>query len=234
MENLKVIRGKERKLLTKNCYEKTYWGKNLFVCGIDEAGRGPLAGPVVAAAVILPQGCTYRLLKDSKTLTESERNKAYNWIINNAWYGFGIETPYSIDTYNIYQATLRAMQRAFWQTVTTAPAAIGGILIDAMPLVLQAEHYNRIPVHAFIEGENLSISVAAASIVAKVTRDRLMVNTETIIPGYHFNDHKGYGTVEHRTALKTNGKSLVHRRSFLYKLETNQEIYDTNTQQTIW
>jgi ribonuclease HII len=235
MENLKVIRGAERKALTKNCYERRYWSKNLFVCGVDEAGRGPLAGPVVAAAVILPHGCTYRLLKDSKIMTEAERNRAYHWIIKNAWYGFGIETPHAIDTHNIYQATLRAMRRALNQVATIAPHSISGILVDAIPLILETPAYKDIPVHAFIEGESLSISVAAASIVAKVTRDRIMVATDRIIPGYNLAQHKGYGTSDHQSSLRMQGRSLIHRTSFIHTQDTIIEIPgDLNTQRSIW
>lgn len=235
MEKPVVVRGKEIHTIRKNSFEKAYWAQQTYVCGIDEAGRGPLAGPVVAAAVIVPIGCSYRLLKDSKLLTEEERDCAYAWIIKNCWYGFSIEDHRAIDVYNIYRATLRAMGRAFCQLNSIASVPIGGVLVDAMPLTFMTDSYQKIPVHAFIYAESLSISVAAASIVAKVTRDRLMKKLNPALPGYFFDQHKGYATLEHRNMVQMLGKSIIHRDSFLAKLENNKEYVDEATLQgTLW
>jgi ribonuclease HII len=234
MEKPIVIRRSQINTIRKNSFERNCWAQNLFVCGIDEAGRGPLAGPVVAAAVIVTQYCTYRLLKDSKILTEAERTRAYAWIKEHCWYGIGIENQVSIDTHNIYQASLRAMQRAFCQLTSATKTHLGAILVDAMPLTLRTEGFTNIPVHAFIEAESLSISVAAASIIAKVTRDRLMQLLAQAVPGYSFHTHKGYATPEHQAALRELGKSIVHRESFVTKFEKTGSWNEFNNQATIW
>jgi len=234
MEKPLVIRSKLIHTIRKNSFEKRYWAEQKVVCGIDEAGRGPLAGPVVAAAVIVPKGCTYRLLKDSKILSESERLKAYTWIIKHCFYGIGIEHHISIDTHNIYQASLRAMQRALCQLAWTLTAPIDAILIDAMPLTLTTPLFETTPVHAFIYGESRSISIAAASIVAKVTRDRLMSTLDRSVPGYAFAIHKGYGTPEHKLLLQNTGKSLIHRSTFVSAMEMYKDNDDWYAQGTIW
>lgn len=234
MEKPLIIRRATINTIRKNSFERHYWTQNQDVCGIDEAGRGPLAGPVVAAAVIVPQGCTYRLLKDSKVLTEDERNRAYQWIISHCAYGFGIENNTAIDTHNIYQATLRAMRRAFCQLATTASQPVHAILVDAMPLTLQTELFATLPVHAFIEAESRSISVAAASIIAKVTRDRLMRTLAHTMPGYTFDVHKGYATSEHQLALREQGKSIVHRTSFVARFEKTGAFDEFDYQTALW
>lgn len=234
MENPKAIRRNGLKAITRNSIEKSYWTKDSWVCGIDEAGRGPSAGPVVAAAAIVPLGTSNSLLKDSKVLSEEERNKAYAWIMKNCWVGIGIESPLSIDTHNIYQATLRAMRRAFCQLSSTAPVPISGVIVDAMPLTLETPAYTNLPIHAFIEAESRSCSVAAASIVAKVTRDTLMKSMDRLMPVYQFAQHKGYTTSQHIDLIYTHGKSIVHRNSFLIKIEKNKENHDPRQQTTIW
>lgn len=234
MEKPIVIRRAQINTIRKNSFERSYWAQGLTVCGIDEAGRGPLAGPVVAAAAIVPTHCTYRLLKDSKLLTEPERNRAYQWIIRHCAYGIGIENHTAIDTHNIYYASLRAMQRAFCQLATNTKLPLGAILVDAMPLTLTTEGFTTIPVHAFIEAESRSISVAAASIIAKVTRDRLMQTLAQAIPGYAFNGHKGYATAEHQFAVREMGASLVHRITYLSRLEKTGSLDEFNAQTTIW
>jgi ribonuclease HII len=234
MEKPIVIRRKSLHTITRNGLERDYWEKQLFVCGIDEAGRGPSAGPVVAAAVIVPIGRPSALLKDSKVLSEEARNKAYQWICKHCWVGIGIESPSCIDTHNIYQATLRAMRRAFCQLSSIAPVPISGIIVDAMPLTFATEAYTTIPVHAFIEAESRSCSVAAASIVAKVTRDAMMDKLNPILPTYEFAQHKGYSTAQHLALISTQGRTIVHRNSFLLKIEQNKEYGDVNSQATIW
>ena len=235
MEKTITIRRKYTKAIDHNSTERTYWSKGLTVCGIDEAGRGPLAGPVVAAAVIIPTSCSSTLLKDSKILSEKARLDAYIWIIKNCHIGLGIETPSAIDAHNIYQATMRAMRRAFCQLSTTTSISISGIIVDAMPLTFITPAYNTIPVHAFIEAESCSSSVAAASIIAKVVRDSIMNKLENILPSYRFYQHKGYGTAQHQACIIAQGRSLVHRQSFLVKMKKNKEYNDNIKEQaTIW
>lgn len=234
MEKPLVIRRKTIHTITRNSIERDYWAKQLFVCGIDEAGRGPSAGPVVAAAVIVPIGRPSTLLKDSKILSEEARNKAYQWIRKHCWVGIGIESPTDIDIHNIYQATLRAMRRAFCQLSSTAPMPISGIIVDAMPLTFATQAFTTVPVHAFIEAESRSVSVAAASIVAKVTRDALMNTLDLALPTYEFAQHKGYSTAQHLALISAQGRTIAHRNSFLLKIEQNKEYGDINNQETIW
>lgn len=201
---------------SKNYFEKTAWNANQVVCGIDEVGRGCLAGPLVTAAVILPENCSYRLLKDSKILTPDQRIKAYNWIVENCKYGFGIVHHRIIDTHNIWHATLIAMKKALVSLLSKEEKAPSCILVDAMPLQLLDTSYKTIPVHYFPFGEQKSSSIAAASIIAKVKRDSLMTHLETVVPGYNFQSHKGYATAEHRSLIKANTRSIIHRTSFNY------------------
>ncbi|MFI5332843.1 MAG: ribonuclease HII [Candidatus Babeliales bacterium] len=201
--------------ITKNQFELASWAHNRVICGLDEVGRGCLAGPVVTAAVIMPPHTTSRLLKDSKLLTEPERLKAYAWIKRHCWYGIGVTHHRLIDTLNIRQATLVAMKRALLHALSACPLEVASIVVDALPLNLTDTGYSSIPVHYFPEAERKSSSVAAASIVAKIHRDALVSTLDAIIPGYQFANHKGYSTLEHMTCLATIGPSIVHRTSFL-------------------
>ncbi len=180
------------------------------VCGVDEAGRGPLAGPVYAAAVILPQGLVIEGLNDSKKLSEKKRELLYDEITKNAvaW-SVAYATEKEIDEYNILQATFLAMKRAVESLEPGADYA----LIDGnrMPSL-------DIPGETVIKGDSLSMSIAAASILAKVTRDRLMLDIDKMYPQYQFSKHKGYGTKLHYEMLAEHGVSPVHRRSFLKKI----------------
>ncbi len=178
------------------------------VAGIDEAGRGPLAGPVVAAACILgsdmPAGIA-AAIDDSKKLTRGRRERLFEWLSANAEFGVGEASVEEIDTVNILQATLLAMRRA----VAKLPRAPAVALIDG----------NRCPdldcrMQAVIGGDGISLSIAAASIIAKVTRDRLMAGLDSCYPGYGFARNAGYGTLEHRAALLHLGVTPAHRRSF--------------------
>jgi ribonuclease HII len=211
MEKPLILRASAVKRLKKNHYESIYWSEQLFVCGLDEAGRGPLAGPLVTAAVILPLHTKYALLKDSKCMTAQEREKAFAWIKRHAWYGIGIVPSHRIDAVNIWHATLLGMRRAVLQLMSTAPMKPGAFLVDAMPLSLSGTVYAEIPVHAFVFGESVSSSVAAASIVAKVVRDRIMTNMDPLFPFYQLEQHKGYCTLLHRELVKKYGRSLAHR-----------------------
>ena len=180
------------------------------ICGIDEAGRGPLAGPVYAAAVILPQGLVIEGLNDSKKLSEKKRELLYDKVTENAiaW-SVGIATEQEIDEVNILQATYLAMRRAVEGLDVKADYA----LIDGNrmpPLSIDGE--------TVIKGDALSMSIAAASIIAKVSRDRFMLEIDKEYPEYQFSKHKGYGTALHYEMIEKYGISSVHRRSFLKKL----------------
>ena len=177
-----------------------------LVAGLDEAGRGPLAGPVVAAAVVLPRRCLLAGLNDSKQLTEAERERLYDEILQRALgVGVGQASEREIDAMNILEATRLAMGRA----IQALPSVPDYLLLDA--LELPAVH---LPQRAIIKGDVLSVSIAAASVVAKVTRDRLMGGYHRQYPQYNFQAHKGYGTAEHLRMLAVHGPCAIHRRSF--------------------
>lgn len=201
----------------KNAHELTAWAHNGVVCGIDEVGRGCLAGPLVTGAVILPPHKNSRLLKDSKLLTFEERERAFRWISQHAWYGIGMVNHRIIDSHNIWQATLIAMKRGLINLLAVSPFLPKAILVDAMPLKLADTDFKNIPVYHFPKGESLSSSIAAASIVAKVTRDRLMSKMDPLIPGYLLGQHKGYSTKKHMAAVQELNRSIIHRLSFLNK-----------------
>lgn len=176
------------------------------IAGIDEAGRGPLAGPVVAAAVILPEGHLIAGVNDSKKLTESRREKLFDVIMDEAVsVGVGISDPATIDCINILQATLRAMESA----VADLSIKPDCLLIDGISKTALHLHQKTIK-----KGDSLSISIAAASIIAKVTRDRLMVGYDRDFPGYGFAGHKGYGSAEHLAAIASMGPTPIHRLTF--------------------
>ncbi len=188
-------------------YEDQYPGA--VVCGIDEAGRGPLAGPVVAGAVILPRDCQILYLNDSKKLSEKKRELLFDEIQKKAVsYGIGIVGPGRIDEINILQATYEAMRLAIGQ-LKVRPEIL---LNDAVTIPLM--EISQVPI---VKGDAKSVSIAAASILAKVTRDRMMVEYEQLFPEYGFGKHKGYGTAAHIQALKEHGPCPIHRRSFIKK-----------------
>ena len=163
---------KNKKLnFNKNHYENAAWDVQSVVCGIDEVGRGCLAGPLVAAAVILPIGKNSRLIKDSKLMEAPDREKAAKWIRKHCIYAIGIVHNRLIDQHNIYQADLIAMKKALVNLLAICPQVPSTILVDAMPLQLSDTNFKDIPVHYFPFGESKSSSIAAASIIAKVTRD---------------------------------------------------------------
>ena len=217
----------------KNTFETQAWAQNQLVCGIDEVGRGCLAGPVVVSAVILHPYAMSRLVKDSKALDALQRQKAYSWIIKNSWYSVAIVHNRTIDKVNIYQATLIAMRRAALQLGAIAPQNPHIFLVDAMPLLLANTQYHNNSVYYFPFGETKSISIAAASIVAKVSRDALMKRMDRYIPGYSFGKHKGYATPLHQESIKQVGPSLIHRVSFLpQNSPLHEELHEE--QQTLW
>lgn len=188
-------------------FEKKYESLG-YVCGIDEVGRGPLAGPVVTGAVILPKDCKLLYLNDSKQLSEKKREELYDVIMENAVsVSLGMNSPERIDEINILNATLEAMSNSV-NTLSVEPAVC---LVDAV--TIPNIKMKQIPI---IKGDARSISIAAASIVAKVTRDRLMVEYDEIYPEYNFKSNKGYGSAEHIAALKKYGKCPIHRDSFIH------------------
>jgi len=204
-------------IITKNRFELASWASGRVVCGIDEVGRGCLAGPLVTAAVILPPNKLSPLLKDSKTLTAPQRLKAFAWIERHCWYGVGVVSNHLIDKHNIRGATFLAMKRALAHALAACPHSPELILIDAMPLELSDTSSKGIPVYYFPDAERKSSSIAAASIVAKVRRDAIMGKLAAAFPGYSFQEHKGYGTRTHQEALQHQKRSLIHRLTFLSK-----------------
>lgn len=187
------------------CFEEGY----KIVCGVDEAGRGPLAGPVVAAAVILPPHAEIPGLNDSKKLSDKRRRELFPVIKEQAIaYGIGVASHEEIDEINILQATYLAMERALAQLAVQPDLA----LIDGN----RAKDFG-LPVRTVVKGDSLSASIAAASVLAKVTRDDMMLELAVRHPGYGFEIHKGYGTKAHYAALTELGTSPIHRMTFLKK-----------------
>lgn len=179
------------------------------ICGVDEAGRGPLAGPVCAAAVILPKHLDIPGLTDSKKLTDKKRRELFPLIQEQAVaYGIGLASQEEIDEINILQATFLAMERALAQLQVRPDLA----LIDG-----NREREFDVPVQTVVKGDSLSANIAAASVLAKVTRDDLMMELAQQYPQYGFEIHKGYGTKAHYEALRQYGASPIHRKSFLKK-----------------
>ena len=188
-------------------YEKEYSGYT-YICGIDEAGRGPFAGPVVAGAVVLPKDSRILYVNDSKKLSEKKREALYDVIMNEAVsVGVGIVGPERIDEINILNATYEAMHQAI-NNLTVTPDILLNDAVDIPGISIK-----QVPI---IKGDAKSISIGAASIVAKVTRDRMMVEYDNIYPGYGFASNKGYGSAEHIKALKEIGPSPIHRASFIH------------------
>ncbi|MFA5560903.1 MAG: ribonuclease HII [Acholeplasmataceae bacterium] len=176
-----------------------------LIAGIDEAGRGPLAGPVFAAAVILPEKVDFKYVNDSKKLTEKQRNLALQEIKEQAIsIGIAMTSVNEIDQINIYRATRETMLAAIRQLKIKPDF----LLIDAMPMETE------IPAQSVIKGDEKSLSIAAASIVAKTTRDKYMLEMDAIFPEYGFKSNKGYGTKEHLDAIEKHGVTPIHRRSF--------------------
>jgi len=184
-------------------YEQAFWNSNRLVVGIDEAGRGPLAGPLVVAGVVFPVGYFHEEINDSKKLTEKKREALYQTICEDAlYYEIEVITPKEIDRLNIYGATKITMAAIAMNLPADA------VLTDAMPLEIEKE------VISLIKGDAKSISIAAASILAKVTRDHIMLEYDKQYPEYGFKKHKGYPTKEHINALEKYGPTEIHRFSY--------------------
>jgi ribonuclease HII len=190
-------------------FEKLLWSKGVsLVAGIDEAGRGPLAGPVVAAVAVLPARFSMAGLNDSKQLAEDFREELFEALTANGaliCYGIGIAEPAEIDRFNILRATFLAMQRA----IVALPMQPEHLLIDGLPVPVFQQ-----PQTAIVGGDGKSKSIAAASVIAKVTRDRMMRKWHSEFPQYSFDRNKGYGTREHLESLQIHGPCPIHRRSF--------------------
>ncbi|MGL4790182.1 MAG: ribonuclease HII, partial [Anaerotignaceae bacterium] len=190
----------------RECYKAGY----TLLAGIDEVGRGPLAGPVVTAAVILKQGDLIEGINDSKKLNEAKREHLYEIIVNQAVaYGIGVVSPQEIDEINILQATYKAMQQA----ISNLKEKPDFILADAVTIPEIT-----IPQKGIIKGDAKSISIGAASIIAKVTRDNMMKEYAEIYPEYDFQNNKGYGSKTHLEAIKRIGISPIHRKTFVKNL----------------
>ena len=185
------------------------------ICGVDEAGRGPLSGPVVAAACILPAGCVIEGLNDSKKLTPKQRDRLFDTVREVAVaYSVGQASPEEIDELNILNATMLAMRRA----IEGLPVKADFALIDG-----NCARGIELPHKTVISGDALSVSISAASILAKVTRDRICLQNDRDYPEYGFAKHKGYGTKDHMDALRRLGPCPLHRRSFLKFLSEDEE-----------
>jgi len=210
----------KNKKITKNFFEQKAWHESFFVCGIDEVGRGCLAGPLVTAAVILPMHTKQSFLKDSKVMTVKKRETAYSWIVKHCLCAYAITNHKYIDTVNIHQATLTLMKRSFFHLLTKTPNhTLKYILIDSMPIVIgDVSNQKHLSVVSFDKGESLSSSIAAASIFAKVTRDRIMKKICNIIPNYQFKENKGYASATHVKTLTNVGPSILHRKTFIKKI----------------
>lgn len=211
--------GERQRLFKMMSYERKHHRKGLkVVAGIDEAGRGPLAGPVVAAVCILPKSLLIPQIDDSKKLSPQLREEIYKRLVTSRHihYGIGIVDSLEIDRVNIYQATIQAMLLAVEQLSFTPDC----LLVDGLKLP-----HPSIPVEKITKGDQLSQSIAAASIIAKVTRDKMMRDYHEQWSMYGFNEHKGYATEKHREALKKHGPCPIHRRSFkLDESKTEEQL----------
>ncbi len=213
----KTVKTKVQKICT-NEYEHEYWPQGQLVLGIDEAGRGPLAGPLTVAGVIFPIGYENPAIYDSKSLSEKKREELFEIIKEDAlWFEILIVSEKDIDTYDIYHADQMAMARI----ASYAPAAV--VVTDAMPIELDEEAGKPLIFHP-VKGDQKSVSVAAGSILAKVTRDRLMKEYDQLYPEYGFAKNKGYGTKQHMDAIKKYGITPIHRRSFAPVRAQQQEL----------
>ena len=202
------LRKELERLEVMSAYEKEY-AQYTHICGIDEVGRGPLAGPVVACAVVLPKDVTILYLNDSKKLSEKKRELLYDEIMEKAVaVGIGAVGPARIDEINILQATYEAMRMAIEDLTGKLGKKPDLLLNDAVTIP-------DIPQVPIIKGDAKSISIAASSIVAKVTRDHLMIEYDQVLPGYDFAKNKGYGTKAHIAGLKELGATPIHRKTFI-------------------
>ena len=219
----KIISNCRKRIPRANAdWEQESWEKGHFVCGVDEVGRGCLAGPVVTCAVVLHPGKTASLLADSKLLTKEERELVSAWIKQNSWHAFGMVSHQEIDRFNIYQATKKAMKRALMHVIELAGHVPELIIVDAMNLSFGRHVLSQSELIDVPKAEQASISVAAASILAKVKRDELMNTFESIFPGYSLSQHKGYATSVHCESIEIEGSCIIHRETFLKNLNEHK------------
>ncbi|MFA5999157.1 MAG: ribonuclease HII [Candidatus Babeliales bacterium] len=196
-------------------FEQEHWDKGLQVCGMDEVGRGCLAGPVVTCAVILCENVYHPNLIDSKKLSPVKLREVYKWLINHCTYNIAVSSSRIIDKHNIYQATAMTMKSSLLHLFDKAPKLPSLILVDAMPITLASTPYKDIEIQSFTQGESKSASIAAASIIAKVTRDAIITRMNETFPSYELSSHKGYATAKHQACLRTHQASIIHRQTFL-------------------
>ncbi|MCI8558687.1 MAG: ribonuclease HII [Lachnospiraceae bacterium] len=209
------LKAERERLEAMKEYERQY-GDRGMLCGIDEAGRGPLAGPVVAGAVILPKDCEILYLNDSKKLSEKRRELLYDEIMEKAVaVGLGVVGQDQIDAINILQATYEAMRKAI-ANLKVCP----DLLLNDAVTIPRVE----IPQVPIVKGDAKSVSIAAASVIAKVTRDRMMAEYENLYPGYGFASNKGYGSAKHIAALKEMGPCKIHRRTFIKNFVSEKDL----------
>lgn len=212
--------------------EQTYWLQNKIICGIDEVGRGCLAGPIVTAAVILNTHAINIFLKDSKLMPKIQLEIISKWIMLNSTYSIGITNARIIDQKNIYTATQITMKKALFQVLQSLEKQPALIAIDAMPLDLNGTAYKNIPIVSWTQGESKSASIAAVSIIAKVTRDNIMNLMHTSFPSYELNKHKGYGTQTHIQKIKEHGACVIHRSTFIKNFTRKND--ETSEQQSLF
>lgn len=203
------------RLISVYQHEKTAWKSGSLIFGIDEAGRGCMAGPLVVAAAMLNPNKKHPLLIDSKKLSKDELLTAFAWICKNAIFTTSIASPREIDRYNIYQTTKLYMRKVCLNLITSAKQLPSLIAIDAMPLDLKNTPYANIAMLSMIQGESKSASIAAASIVAKVTRDAIMQRMDQQFPSFKIAEHKGYCTKTHQQNVTAFQPSIIHRTSYL-------------------
>ena len=194
-------------------YEENLYNEGLkYICGIDEAGRGPLAGPVVVGAVVMPKDSMLEFMNDSKKVTEKRRELLYEEIVNTSLaYGIGIISQEEIDKINILNATKKGLHEALGQVIEKLKQKPDIIIVDALR---EIDTFG-ITYESIIKGDATCYSISAASILAKVTRDRIMAEWDKIYPQYGFAAHKGYGTAKHIQAIKEYGPCPLHRKSFI-------------------
>lgn len=222
----------EKKNSNLYSFENEFWKQNKIICGVDEVGRGSLAGPIVTAALILHPHAIHANIKDSKLLSSIQMENIFTWLIQNSTYAIGISSPAIIDQKNIYIATQITMKKALLSLMQSIQQTPDIIVIDAMPISLHNSPFENIPIESWIKGESKSASIAAASIVAKVIRDRIMCTMHQAFPAYGLRNHKGYGTAAHINALKSVTESVIHRQTFIKNFKGSN--HDTSEQQNLF
>ena len=217
----------------KNCLENKAWLNNNYICGIDEVGRGCLFGPLVVSAVVLPLNTNQTFLHDSKVMIRKDREKAYDWIKQNCFFTKIFVDVYTIEKINIYNATRFAMKKAFIQLLEIVPFEIEKIkylITDAVKINLCKNfRHKNLEIFNPTKAESKSCSVAAASIFAKVTRDRFIEKISKDFPNFNLFKHKGYGTKIHTSAIKEFGLSIMHRKSFVSNSIKKSDIHGQQT-----